>query len=67
MPEVRESLDRRGHSPFAAWSDGLNKEAAAAKVAGLEGLHWLSCFALSCALAEGHDPKASFGPPAYAN
>lgn len=27
--EVREYLDRNGHSPFAAWSDRLNWEAAA--------------------------------------
>ena len=26
--EVREYLDRRGNSPFAAWSDRLNREAA---------------------------------------
>lgn len=29
MVEVLEYLDQRGHSPFAAWSDRLNKEAAA--------------------------------------
>jgi hypothetical protein len=34
MVEVREYLDRGGRSPFAAWSDGLNREAAA-KVAAL--------------------------------
>jgi putative addiction module killer protein len=33
MVEVREYLDRGGHSPFAAWSDRLNREASA-KVAG---------------------------------
>lgn len=27
--EVGEYLDRNGHSPFAAWSDRLNREAAA--------------------------------------
>lgn len=35
MIEVREYLDRRGHSPFAAWSDSLNKEAAAKVAAAL--------------------------------
>ena len=29
MLEVREYLDRGGRSPFAAWSDRLNREAAA--------------------------------------
>jgi len=29
MVEVREYLDRSGRSPFAAWSDSLNSEAAA--------------------------------------
>ncbi|HEX4075544.1 MAG TPA: type II toxin-antitoxin system RelE/ParE family toxin [Candidatus Acidoferrales bacterium] len=29
MVEVREYLDRRGHSPFAAWTNRLDKEAAA--------------------------------------
>ncbi len=29
MIEVREFLDQDGHSPFAAWSDRLNREAAA--------------------------------------
>jgi hypothetical protein len=27
--EVREYLDQRGHSPFAAWSDRLSRVAAA--------------------------------------
>jgi len=35
MVEVREYLDRRGHSPFAAWSDRLNREAAAKVAAAL--------------------------------
>jgi putative addiction module killer protein len=35
MVEVREYLDRRGHSPFAAWSDRLNGEAAAKVAAAL--------------------------------
>ena len=34
MVEVREYLDQRGHSPFAAWSDRLNREAAAKVAAG---------------------------------
>jgi len=29
MVEVREFLDRNGHSSFGAWSDHLNREAAA--------------------------------------
>jgi hypothetical protein len=33
--EVREYLDRRGQSPFAAWSDRLNREAAVKVAAGL--------------------------------
>ena len=35
MIEVREYLDKGGHSPFAAWSDRLNREAAAKVAAGL--------------------------------
>ena len=33
--EVREYLDRSGESPFAAWSDRLNREAAAKIAAAL--------------------------------
>lgn len=29
MLDVREYLDKSGHSPFAGWSDRLNREAAA--------------------------------------
>jgi putative addiction module killer protein len=35
MIEVREYLDRSGRSPFAAWSDRLNREAAAKVAAAL--------------------------------
>ena len=35
MVEVLEYLDRGGHSPFGAWSDRLNKEAAAKVAAAL--------------------------------
>src|SRR2546427_650164 len=35
MVEVREYLDKGGHSPFAAWSDRLNREAAAKVAAAL--------------------------------
>jgi hypothetical protein len=35
MVEVREYLDQRGQSPFAAWSDRLNREAAAKVATGL--------------------------------
>ncbi len=35
MVEVREYLDQRGHSPFAAWSDRLNREALAKVAAAL--------------------------------
>jgi putative addiction module killer protein len=35
MVEVREYLDLRGYSPFAAWSDRLNREAAAKVAASL--------------------------------
>ena len=35
MVEVREYLDRGGHSPFAAWSNRLNREAAAKMAAAL--------------------------------
>ena len=35
MVEVREYLDQRGQSPFAAWSDRLSREAAAKVAAAL--------------------------------
>jgi putative addiction module killer protein len=35
MVEVREYLDRAGRSPFADWSDSLNREAAAKVAAAL--------------------------------
>jgi putative addiction module killer protein len=35
MVEVREYLDQGGQSPFAAWSDRLNREAAAKVAAAL--------------------------------
>ena len=35
MVEVREYLDRRGYSPFANWSDRLNREAAVKVAAAL--------------------------------
>jgi putative addiction module killer protein len=35
MVDVREYLDRDGHSPFANWSDRLNREAAANMAAAL--------------------------------
>jgi putative addiction module killer protein len=35
MVEVREYLDRGGRSPFASWSDRLNREAAAKVAAAL--------------------------------
>lgn len=35
MVEVREYLDRDGRSPFAVWSDHLNREAAAKVAAAL--------------------------------
>jgi putative addiction module killer protein len=33
--QVREYLDRSGHSPFAAWTDRLNREAAVKVAAAL--------------------------------
>jgi putative addiction module killer protein len=33
--EVREYVDRSGHSPFAAWTDSLNREAAVKVAAAL--------------------------------
>jgi putative addiction module killer protein len=38
MVEVREFLDRNGHSSFGAWSDHLNREAAAKVAAALARL-----------------------------
>jgi len=38
MVEVREFLGRNGHSSFGAWSDHLNREAAAKVAAALARL-----------------------------
>jgi hypothetical protein len=38
MVEVPEFLDRNGHSPFGAWCDHLNREAAAKVAAALARL-----------------------------
>jgi hypothetical protein len=35
MVEMREYLDRAGHSPFSSWFGGLNQEAAAKVSAAL--------------------------------
>jgi hypothetical protein len=43
MVEVREYLDRGGRSPFAAWSDSLDREAAAKVAAALARIQQGNC------------------------
>ena len=43
MVEVREYLDRGGRSPYASWSDRLNREAAAKVAAALARIQQAIC------------------------
>jgi len=62
MLEVREYLDRRGHSPFAAWSDRLNREAAvkvAAALARIQQGNFSSAKSVGAGVSEY---RIDFGP-----
>jgi putative addiction module killer protein len=62
MVEVREYLDRGGHSPFAAWSDRLNREAAA-KVAAVLARIQQGNFSNAKGVGAGvHEYRIDFGP-----
>jgi putative addiction module killer protein len=61
--EVREYLDQNGHSPFATWSDRLNREGAAKAAAA--ALARMQQGNLSKAKSVGvgvHEYRIDFGP-----
>jgi len=62
MFELREYLDRRGHSSFAAWSDRLNREAAAKVAAALARMQQGN-FSNAKGLGAGvYEYRVDFGP-----
>ena len=60
--EVREYLDRSGHSPFAAWSDRLNREAAAKVAAALARMQQGNLSNAKGVGAGVHEYRIDFGP-----
>src|SRR5487761_98306 len=62
MVEVREYLDRDGHSPFAAWSDRLNKEAAAKVAAALARIQQGNFSNAKGVGAGAYEYRIAFGP-----
>lgn len=62
MVEVREYLDRGGFSPFAAWSDRLNREAAAKVAAALARIQQGN-FSSAKGVGSGvYEYRINFGP-----
>jgi|SRR5271156_1912248 len=62
MVEVREYLDQFGRSPFAAWTDGLNREAAAKVAATLVRMqqgNWSNAQGVG---AGAYEYRIDFGP-----
>lgn len=62
MVEVREYLDRGGRSPFAAWSNGLNREAAAKVAAALARIQQGNLSNAKGIGAGVHEYRIDFGP-----
>lgn len=62
MVEVREYLDRRGHSPFAAWSDRLTREAATKVAAALARIQQGNFSNAKGVGAGVHEYRIDFGP-----
>jgi putative addiction module killer protein len=62
MLEVREYLDRRGFSPFAGWSDRLNREAAAKVAAALARIQQRNFSNAKGVGAGVHEYRIDFGP-----
>ena len=60
--EVREYLDRRGRSPFAAWSDRLNREAAAKVAAALARIQQGNLSNAKGIAAGVYEYRIDFGP-----
>src|ERR1700682_4627324 len=62
MVEVREYLDRGGRSPFAAWSDRLNREAAAKVAAALARIQQGNFSSTKGVGAGVYEYRIDFGP-----
>jgi putative addiction module killer protein len=62
MVEVREFLDRTGHSPFAAWSDRLNREAAVKVAAALARIQQGNFSSAKGVGAGVYEYRIDFGP-----
>src|SRR5260370_13327037 len=62
MVEVREYLDRGGRSPFAAWSDRLNREAAAKVAAALARIQQGNFSNAKSVGAGVYEYRIDFGP-----
>ncbi len=62
MIEVREHLDQGGHSPFAAWSDRLTREAAAKVAAALARIQQGNLSNAKGVGAGVHEYRIEFGP-----
>jgi putative addiction module killer protein len=62
MVEVREYLDGGGRNPFAAWSDGLNREAAAKVAAALARIQQGNLSNAKGIGAGVHEYRIDFGP-----
>jgi putative addiction module killer protein len=62
MVEVREYLDCRGHSPFGAWSDRLNREAAAKVAAALARVQQGNFSSAKGVGAGVYEYRIDFGP-----
>jgi putative addiction module killer protein len=60
--EMREYLDQGGHSPFAAWSDRLNAEAAAKVAAALARIQQGNYSSAKSVGAGVHEYRINFGP-----
>jgi len=62
MVEVREYLDRGGRSPFAVWSDRLNREAAAKVAAALARIQQGNFSNAKGVGASVYEYRIDFGP-----
>jgi putative addiction module killer protein len=62
LVEVREYLDRGGRSPYAAWFDRLNREAAAKVVAALTRLQQGNFSNAKSVGAGVYEYRIDFGP-----
>ncbi len=62
MVEVREYLDQAGPSPFATWSDRLNREAAAKVAAALARIQQCNFFSAKGVGAGVYEYRIDFGP-----